>query len=57
MGPNTNKYKIPHKKKIDERKRSKIWLTEEMSLTELHNEIHSKLGDSFNSDAMAAKFF
>ena len=56
MGTNTNKYKSPHNKNIDECKRSKIWLTEEMSLSELHNEIHSMLGDLFNSGAMAAKF-
>ena len=56
MGPNTKKYKSPHKRKIDERKRAKIQLTEEMTLTELHNEVHSKLRDLFSSGAMATKF-
>ena len=56
MGPNTEKYKSPQKRKIDERKRAKIWLTEEMSLTELCSEVYSKLGDLFNFDAMAAKY-
>ena len=56
MGPTNKRYKSLHKRKIDECKSAKIWLTEEMSLTELHNEVHSKLGDLFNSGAMAAKF-
>ena len=56
MEPTDEQYNSPHKRKLDDRVRTKIWLTVEMTFTKLYNEVYSKLGDLFNFGAMEDKF-